>query len=54
MHNEQTHGVIDMKINNIPINMFIKDGKFSSEFIIPTEKIITGILNIITIKLPIV
>ena len=32
--------------------MFIKELKFSSKLISPTEKIITGTLNIITITLP--
>ena len=39
-------------INNIPNNIFIKELKFSSKLITPTEKIITGTLNIITITLP--
>ena len=39
-------------INNIPNNMFIRELKLSSILIIPTEKIIIGTLNIITMTLP--
>ena len=39
-------------INNIPNNIFIRELKLSSILIIPTEKIITGTLNIITMTLP--
>ena len=36
----------------MPNNIFIRELKFSSILIIPTEKIIIGTLNIITITLP--
>ena len=39
-------------INNIPNNMFIRELKLSSILIMPTEKIIIGTLNIITMTLP--
>ena len=39
-------------INNIPNNILIRELKFSSRLTIPTEKIIIGTLNIITITLP--
>ena len=44
------HGLIANIINNIPISMFIKELKFSLAFIIPIEKIITGIPNEIEIS----
>ena len=39
-------------INNIPNNIFIRELKLSSILIMPTEKIIIGTLNIITMTLP--
>ena len=39
-------------INNIPNNTFIREIKVLFGIIIPTQNIITGILNIITITLP--
>ena len=39
-------------INSIPNNILIRELKFSSILIIPTEKIIIGTLNIITMTLP--
>ena len=39
-------------INNIPNNIFIRELKFSSILIIPTEKIIIGTLKTITMTLP--
>ena len=39
-------------INSIPNNIFIRELKFCSKLIIPTEKIIIGTLNIITMTLP--
>ena len=39
-------------INSIPNNILIRELKFSSRLTIPTEKIIIGTLNIITITLP--
>ena len=39
-------------INSIPNNILMRELKFSSRLIIPTEKIIIGTLNIITITLP--
>ena len=39
-------------INNIPNNILMRELKFSSRLTMPTEKIIIGTLNIITIILP--
>ena len=39
-------------INSIPNNILIRELKFSSRLTMPTEKIIIGTLNIITITLP--
>tara|TARA_B100001057_G_C22125289_1_gene672385 strand:- start:125 stop:379 length:255 start_codon:yes stop_codon:yes gene_type:complete len=52
MHKPLTQGFIAKIINSIPNNIFIRELKFSSRLIIPTEKIIIGTLNIITITLP--
>ena len=51
-HNPLAQGFIAKTINNIPDNIFIRELKFSSILIIPTEKIIIGTLNIITMTLP--
>ena len=47
-----TQGVIAIKINNIQKRTFNRALKLWSALTIPTEKIITGILNTITIILP--
>ena len=52
MHNPDTQGVIAINISNIPKRIFNRGMKLSIELTIPTEKIITGILNTITIILP--
>ena len=44
--------MIAKKIKAIPVKIFSNDKKFCSEFTIPTENIITGILKIITMMLP--
>ena len=51
-HKPLAQGFIAKTINNIPNNILMRELKFSSILIIPTEKIIIGILNIITITLP--
>ena len=51
-HKPLAHGLMAKTINNIPNNILIRELKFSSILIIPTENIITGTLNIITITLP--
>ena len=52
MHNPDTQGARAINISNIPKRIFNKGIKLSLELTIPTEKIITGILNTITIILP--
>ena len=54
MHAPHIHGVIAKKKNNIPVNI-LNWGLIKSfgALIIPTLKIIKGMLNIITITLPI-
>ena len=44
--------MIAKKIKAIPVKILSNGKKFSSEFTIPTENIITGILKIITMILP--
>jgi len=46
-------GEIPKKIKAIPKSKLIRELKLASELFIPIEKIITGIKNKITIKLPI-
>ena len=50
-HNPLAQGFMAKTINNIPNNIFIRELKFSSILIIPTEKMIIGTLNIITMTL---
>jgi len=53
MQAEHIQGVIDKKNKRIPIRILICASTiFSGLLIIPTPNIITGILNIIIIKLP--
>ena len=52
MHSPDIQGVIETNISNIPKRIFNRGIKLSLELTIPTEKIITGILNTITIILP--
>ena len=52
MHSPEIHGVTEKKISRIPKIIFNKAVKFSLNLIISTEKIIIGILKIITIILP--
>ena len=51
MHNPDIQGVREKNINNIHKRIFKRVVKLSLELTIPTEKIITGILHIITIIL---
>ena len=52
MQSPEIQGVIAKNIKDIPKRIFKIAIKLSLELTIPTEKIITGILNIITIILP--
>tara|TARA_B100000674_G_scaffold386547_1_gene330041 strand:+ start:373 stop:627 length:255 start_codon:yes stop_codon:yes gene_type:complete len=52
MHKPLAQGFIAKIINSIPNNILIRELKLSSRLIIPTENIIIGTLNIITITLP--
>ena len=45
-------GFIYVKNHGIPNNILTRELKFSSRLIIPTEKITTGMLNIMTTTLP--
>ena len=51
-HKPLAQGFIAKTINSIPNNILMRELKFSSRLAIPTEKIIIGTLNIITITLP--
>ena len=51
MHNPDIQGVREKNINNIPKRIFKRGIKLLLYLTIPTEKIITGILHIITIIL---
>ena len=51
-HIPLAQGFMAKTINNIPNNIFIRELKFSSILIIPTEKIIIGTLKTITMTLP--
>jgi len=53
MQKPEIQGEIATKMNSIPNNIFNKATKLSLELTKPTENIIIGILNIITIILPI-
>ena len=52
MHNPDIQGVREKNINNIPKRIFKRGIKLLLYLTIPTEKIITGMLNTITIILP--
>ena len=52
IHKPLAQGFIAKTINSIPNNILMRELKFSSRLTIPTEKIIIGTLNIITITLP--